>query len=131
MISIALAMALAPTAASEAACGSEPKAASAWVSLIDAKRWDESWTSAGSLFRSRMPEANWASAIQPVRDPLGPVSSRSMLNVTNATSLPGAPDGNYQVVQFKTTFANKKDATETVVLACEPLGWKVDGYFIR
>jgi len=131
MISIALAMALAPTTDAKATCGSEMAAATAWVSLIDAGRWDESWTSAGTLFQSRMAEPSWAPAIQPVRDPLGAVSSRSMLSVASTTSLPGTPDGHYRVVQFKTSFANKKDATETVVLACEPAGWKVDGYFIR
>ena len=28
-------------------------AANAWVSLIDAKRWDDSWNAAGSLFKSK------------------------------------------------------------------------------
>lgn len=131
MISIALAMALAPATGPKIACGEEPTSATAWVGLLDAGRWDESWQSAGSLFRSRMPQSRWTSTIQPVREPFGTVSSRSMQSVTDATSLPGAPDGHYQVVQFKTSFANKNDATETVVLACEPSGWKVSGYFIR
>jgi hypothetical protein len=41
------------------------------------------------------------------------------------------PDGEYEVVQFETSFANKAAAVETVVLSREKSGWKVDGYFIR
>ena len=42
-----------------------------------------------------------------------------------------APDGQYEVLQFDTDFQNKRSAVETVVLAAEPDGWKVDGYFIK
>jgi hypothetical protein len=48
-----------------------------------------------------------------------------------ASGMPGAPDGDYEVVKFQTSFARKVGATETVVLAREASGWKVDGYFIR
>ena len=78
-----------------------------------------------------MPQPRWASTIQPVRDSLGAVSSRSLKGITKAPSLPGAPDGEYEVMQFQTNFANKAAATETVVLSYEASGWKVVGYFIR
>ena len=61
---------------------------------------------------------------------MGPVSSRVLKGVTKAKSLPGAPDGEYEIVKFKTSFAHKADATETVVLSREASGWKVVGYFI-
>ena len=129
MLSILVALAL---TASEPSTGQpDLNAAHTWVSLIDAKRWDESWSTAGSLFKSQMPQPRWVATIQPVRVPLGAVSSRSVKSVTKTTSLPGAPDGEYEVVQFQTNFANKTGATETVVLSHEASGWKVDGYFIR
>lgn len=131
MISIALALALAPAADPGITCEDEAAAATDWVSLVDAGRWEDSWAAAGGLFQSRMPQAHWAAAIQPVREPLGAVASRALASTTSSTTLPGAPDGQYQLVQFSTRFANKDDATETVVLACEPSGWKVNGYFIR
>jgi hypothetical protein len=102
-----------------------------WLALVDAQHWDESWSAAGALFRARISSAIWASKVQPVRLPLGPVSSRVLQNVTKATSLPGAPDGQYEVLQFATSFAQKAHAVETVTLAHEPSGWKVDGYFIK
>ena len=120
------------------AAGAEPasrqpdlNAANNWVALIDNRRWADSWTAAGTLFKSRMPQLNWASTIASIREPLGAVSSRAFKNVTESTSLPGAPDGEYEVMQFQTRFANKAAATETVVLSHEADGWKVDGYFIK
>lgn len=120
------------------AAGAEPPsqqpdlaAADTWVRLVDAERWDESWAVAGTLFKARMPEQRWASTIAPVREPLGAVSSRALKSLTKSKSLPGAPDGNYELVQFQTSFVNKAAATETVVLAREASGWKVDGYFIK
>ncbi|RYF24117.1 MAG: DUF4019 domain-containing protein [Oxalobacteraceae bacterium] len=105
--------------------------ARAWVLLLDGRHWMETWRSAGAIFKAQMPEARWPSVIEPVRQPLGAVSSRSFLNATATTSLPGAPAGEYQIIQFTTAFATKPGAIETVVLAHEPSGWKVDGYFIR
>ena len=106
-------------------------AAQAWVSLNDAKRYAESWSSAGDRFKARMPQARWAETVQPVREPLEGLISRSARKVSNATSLPGAPDGDYEVVEFATHFGAKAEAVETVVLAHEGGTWKVDGYFIR
>jgi Protein of unknown function (DUF4019) len=131
MISTIITAAFAIAAGPTTVAGADLTAAKAWVSLVDAKHWDQSWSAAGTLFKSQMPQARWALTIQPVRDPLGTVSSRSVKSVTKATSLPGAPDGEYEVVEFQTSFAQKIDATETIVLAHEPSGWKVDGYFIR
>lgn len=48
------------------------------------------------------------------------------------TSLPGAPDGEYVVVQFETSFTNKKAAAETVTPMLENDGqWRVSGYYIK
>jgi DNA-binding CsgD family transcriptional regulator len=102
-----------------------------WASLLDRQQWAASWNAAGAIFKSRLPETDWASKIQTVRGPLGAASSRVIQSLNKATSLPGAPDGEYEIVQFQTNFAHKQHAIETVVLAHELSGWKVDGYFIR
>lgn len=106
-------------------------AAEEWAKLIDAQRWGESWQASGSLFRAQLTEAGWTAEVQPLRQQLGAVASRSLKSVSSATSLPGAPAGEYKIVQFATAFANKPDAVETVVLAREGSAWKVNGYFIR
>jgi hypothetical protein len=130
MFGILVALAL-NTGSAPASLQPDLTSANTWVSLVDAKRWDDSWAAAGTLFKSQMPQARWASTMAPVREPLGEVSSRALKSVTKSKSLPGAPDGEYEVVEFQTSFANKAAATETVVLSHEASGWKVDGYFIR
>lgn len=102
-----------------------------WLRLVDRQDWSESWREAGKLFRSQISANGWASAIVPVREPLGAVISRSLVKVTMATSLSGAPVGEYEILEFRTNFAAKRGAVETVILAKEQSAWKVNGYFIR
>lgn len=106
-------------------------AATDWVSLVDHQRWSDSWKAAGSLFRSQLTEGQWQAAVAPVRTPLGAIQSRKLEKITSTKALPGVPDGEYRVVEFRTVFANKADASETVVLAKEASGWTVNGYFVR
>ena len=102
-----------------------------WAQLLDGQRWDEAWGAAGTIFKAQSSQAGWPSIIQPVRQPLGPVTSRVFHGVKKAGSLPGAPSGDYEIIEFATNFANKPGAIETVVLAREGSAWKVNGYFIR
>jgi hypothetical protein len=63
---------------------------------------------------------------------LGKLLSRKLTKAQSATSLPGAPDGNYVVMQFDSSFANKKNAVETVTFMQEKDGkWKAAGYYIK
>lgn len=122
-----------PVALASSSVSDQASTASAeeWARLLDGQRWADSWTSSGGVFRSKLTQADWTTTIQPLRQKLGSVSSRSLKSVSSASSLPGVPDGEYKIVQFATVFANKPDAVETVVLTHESSGWKVNGYFIR
>jgi hypothetical protein len=67
-----------------------------------------------------------------VRKPLGDLVSRKLKSAKATAELPGAPDGQYVVMQFETSFANKKSAIETVTFMLEKDGqWKSCGYFIK
>lgn len=124
------AAALAPLAAS-AAPGDPGPAARAWLALIDQGRYGESWNEAGSIFRAHISKARWARVAADARAPLGPVVSRSLAGDEPSTSLPGQPDGTYDQIHFSTVFARKSSAMETVVLARQKDGWRVDGYFVH
>ena len=64
--------------------------------------------------------------------PLGELISRTIKNSTYTTSLPGAPDGEYVVIQFSTSFAKKMQIIETVTPMLEKDGvWRVSGYYIK
>jgi len=48
------------------------------------------------------------------------------------TEMPGAPDGQYVLMQFETSFTNKKSAVETITFMLEKDGqWRAAGYFIK
>lgn len=130
MIALLTALALG-TAATSPAAPRYLEAARNWVSLVDERRWNESWSEAGTFFKSRTSEPGWATIAGSVRSPLGAVEARAVRSSTRSSTLPGMPDGDYDVVQFQTRFEHKADAVETVVLAREGAHWKVDGYFIR
>jgi len=103
-----------------------------WLALVDGGRYAESWQAAAAFFRNAMTADKWAEAAKAVRAPLGPVKSRSIKSATSAKTLPGAPDGDYVVFQFGTTFEKKSAAVETVTAVQESDGnWRVVGYFIR
>ena len=44
------------------------------------------------------------------------------------SSFQGAPDGEYQLLETQTDFAQKEGATEILILAREASGWKVAIY---
>jgi hypothetical protein len=107
-------------------------AAQSWLALVDAGQYAKSWDEAAAYFRGAITATNWSASLRAVRAPLGPVISRKVKSTTHRTSLPGAPDGEYVVIQFTTEFANKKSSIETVTPMLDPdARWRVSGYYIR
>jgi hypothetical protein len=103
----------------------------AWVKLIDGGKYAETWREASSYFRSRVPEQQWVGVVQGVRGPLGALVTRKQKSITFAKTLPGAPDGNYAVMVYETSFQNKASAVETLTVMADGEKWRVAGYFIR
>jgi hypothetical protein len=107
-------------------------AAEAWLATVDSGRYGESWDAAAEFFQRSVARSQWESAVAAVREPLGAVASRTLVAAQPAESLPGAPRGKYVVLQFKTDFANKAGALETVTPALGADGtWRVSGYFVK
>lgn len=107
-------------------------AAEQWLQLVDAGRFDESWQSAAGFFRDAVSRAQWKSSLKTVRKPLGSLVSRKLKQARYTKTLPGAPDGEYVVLQFDTSFSNKSSAVETITPMLQEDGqWRVSGYFIK
>lgn len=107
-------------------------AARTWLGLVDARQYKESWVEAAPLFKEKVKEEDWVKMVSSVRGPSGDVKSRELIGAQYTSSLPGAPAGEYVVMQFKTAFQNKPEAVETVTPMKDDKGvWRVSGYFIK
>jgi hypothetical protein len=107
-------------------------AAEEWLSYVDAGNYAKSWTESAVGFKRVIDQSGWEKALNGGRAPLGKVLSRTLKSATYSTTLPGAPDGQYVVIQFDASFEKKQSAIETVTPAKEPDGyWRVSGYYIH
>jgi hypothetical protein len=103
-----------------------------WLIEVDEGKYADSWNNAAGLFKSTVKKELWVQTLQDVRKPLGNLISRETENAKYKTSLPGVPDGQYVVIQFKTSFENKKPAIETVIPMLDKDGnWRISGYYIK
>jgi Protein of unknown function (DUF4019) len=107
-------------------------AANKWLALVDTKKYAESWSAAADSFRYTVQSDLWVASLKALREPLGKLISRKVKTEVYKTSLPGAPDGQYVVIEFKSSFEHKKTAVETVTPMLGKDGvWRVSGYFIK
>jgi len=114
------------------AVGNAVKAANRWLALADTGDGAATWDEAAPSFRTVVPKTAWPKALKQARQPLGAVMSRKLSSSELKHSLPGAPDGQYVVIQYDTQFEHKAHAVETVIPMLDQDGsWKVSGYFVR
>jgi len=103
-----------------------------WLELIDNGHYRDSWDASSSLFKGAVTKDQWDQTLKGVRSPLGRPLSRKRISARYETSLPGAPDGEYVVIQFESSFENKRNAVETVTPMRDSDGaWRVSGYYIK
>jgi Protein of unknown function (DUF4019) len=106
--------------------------AETWLTMVDEGSYADSWNQAAGYFKGAVKQEKWQETLQALRKPLGKVISREVKSKSYHTSLPGAPDGEYVVIQFETFFENKKTTVETVTPMMDRDGkWRVSGYFIK
>jgi hypothetical protein len=103
-----------------------------WLKIIDTDNYDKGWVYASEYLKNAVTKDFFKQSLQGVRSPLGSMKTRVLDSAQYTTSLPGSPDGEYVVMQFKTGFENKEYAVETLISKKEKDGqWKVAGYYIK
>jgi hypothetical protein len=105
--------------------------AEAWLALVDKGQYGQSWETAAEAFKKGVSKANWVNSLTGGRKPLGDVKSRKLMSQQFTKTLPGAPDGEYVILQYETSFANKASAVETITPMLDNGPWKVSGYYIK
>ena len=133
LATIALVLLAGPSLADEKTAVSRAQAAATkWLGLVDAAKYGPSWDEASTLFKGSVAKAKWEEMVKGVRGPMGAVKSRKLSTADFKRTLPGAPDGEYVVIQFDTQFGSKEAAVETVIPMLEKDGsWRVSGYYIK
>ena len=103
-----------------------------WLALCDQANYSESWEAAATYFKDAVKKEQWEQMAAAVRKPLGKVIKREVKSQKYQTTAPGAPDGEYVIIQFSTIFENKKEAIETLSLMMDKSrGWRAAGYFVK
>lgn len=107
-------------------------ASKAWLALVDKGLYSKSWEEASQYFKTAVTQEKWKESMGAFRAPLGKLLSRKVKSTQYAKTLPGAPDGEYVVIQYETSFEKKASAIETVTPMLDKDGkWRVTGYYIR
>ncbi|MBA3849995.1 MAG: hypothetical protein C0502_08370 [Opitutus sp.] len=107
------------------------KLATGWLALVDSGDYATSWKESASRFRAMVSQPKWVAAMEQVRQPLGSVSNRELVEAVFTHEVPRAPKGDYWQVKFKTTF-EAIAANEVITLVADTDGtWRVFQFFIR
>ena len=107
------------------------KPTEAWLGLLDAGKYAESWDEASDMLKSQITKEQWEETAKKARDQTGKLRSRELKSAEYTETLPNAPAGKYVVFQYTATF-DSGTFMETVAAAEDKGGsWKVAGYFVK
>ncbi len=102
-----------------------------WLNLVDEGRYDQSWDESASLFKTEVSKDQWQGLLKTNRSPLGKVLTRKLKLKHYTKSMPGAPEGDYVVLQYETAFEKKPSILETLTPMLDKDGkWRVMNYYI-
>jgi hypothetical protein len=108
------------------------EAAKKWLALLDDGKTGAAWDASSPHLKSVVTRKKWIDGITDARKPFGKFVKRTPTKFARSHSMPGAPDGDYSIIEFDTEFANGKRASEQVIwMLGEREVWSVSGYFIR
>jgi hypothetical protein len=99
-----------------------------WLEMADSGKYKQCWSSAHPFFQAMNSEDKWVKNMRKTRNKLGVVIERTLSTSKYMTKLPtpGAPEGEYVISTFDTTFKKKGRKLEVVIVAKTDDGlWQV------
>jgi len=102
-----------------------------FLGYLDHGRFADSYAYTGMLIRSQLDREAFASQVEKARAGTGVVQSRELIDAGYTTTVPGAPEGQYVVLHYHSSFANRPDTVETLTLAFAKGYWRVSGWYIK
>ena len=107
------------------------EAAKKWLELLDTDKAGLAWDNASKQLKSVVKRDQFVAQMRGVRKPLGKLQSREAVKFGRANELPGAPAGDYALIEFEAKYKNGKLAEQVVWSIEEGDIWRVAGYFYR
>jgi hypothetical protein len=102
-----------------------------FLGYLDHGRFADSYAYTGMLIRTQLDRAAFAKQLEKARAGTGAMLTRSLIDVSYTTTVPGAPEGQYVLLHYGSSFANRQEAVETVTLDFAKGYWRVVGYYIK
>ena len=108
------------------------EAARTWLALLDAGKAGVAWEASSAYLKSVVTRQKWIAGINSARKPFGKFVKRTPTRFARSHVMPGAPDGDFSIIEFESVFANGKQATEQIIwMLVDNDVWRVSGYYIR
>jgi hypothetical protein len=102
-----------------------------FLGYLDQGRFADSYAYTGMLIRAQLDRDAFSTQIQKTRVGTGALQSRELIDAGYTTTVSGAPEGQYVVLHYHASFANRQDAVETLWLSLAQGYWRVVGYNIK
>ena len=102
-----------------------------FLGYLDQGRFADSYAYTGMLIRAQLDRDAFSTQIQKTRVGTGALQSRELIDAAYTTTVSGAPEGQYVVLHYHASFANRPEAVETLYLALAKGYWRVVGYNIK
>jgi len=102
-----------------------------FLGYLDQGRFADSYAYTGMLIRTQLDRDAFSTQIQKTRVDTGALQSRELIDSAYSTTLPGATEGQYVMLHYHASFANRPDTVETVTLTLAKGYWRVVGYYIK
>jgi uncharacterized protein DUF4019 len=103
-------------------------AAGEWLALVDVADYAAAYAREPERLRAATTQEQFIRSMEGRRAPFGKMLSRTFIGAAFTRKLTGAPDGSYESILFRTSFAHKSVAAERVILSLESEGWRVVDY---
>jgi hypothetical protein len=131
LLALAIAASLPPANAQDARATEAQAAARSWLDLADKLDGEATFAAAGDKFQRAMPVKRWTKALKDSRGPFGATQTRTVVSTQFVDTIAGQPKGEYALVLFRSSFANRDFVQERLTLEKTTKGWQVIGYFPR
>jgi hypothetical protein len=120
-----------PVHAQDARSSEAQDAARDWLAVVDKGDADAAYVDAGERFRRQVSKRQWMKGMADARGSLGANTRRTIESTRFVDRIQGVGKGDFAMLVFRSSFANKDYVREQLTLENTAKGWQVIGYLIR